>query len=265
MITGRTRLFALLGRPVAHSLSPAMHNAAFLALGLDAVYAAIDCAPGAVPALMHALAEAGGGGSVTIPHKPVAAAALEGGTAVGSPACNTFWGEGGRLVGANTDPEGVRFGLDRLGVRAERWLIIGTGGSAHGCVAAARAAGAAVAIRSRSEARARTMLQEVAASGVAVTEAGACDLVINATPLGLKPADPPPVALQETPGARAVLDLVYAPGETALVRAARSMGLEAADGREVLLGQGIAAFAHWFPGIDPPEDIMRAALRAALR
>jgi shikimate dehydrogenase len=241
-----------------------MHNAAFRALGLDAVYVAIDCASDAVAALMRALAEAGGGGNITIPHKPVAAAALERGSAAGGPACNTFWGEARILAGANTDPQGILFGLERLGVRGERWLILGTGGSARGCLAAARATGAAVAIRSRSEARARAMLEEVAESGGAITEPGACDLVINATPLGLQPADPPPISLREAPGVRAVLDLVYAPGGTPLVRAAKAMGLAAADGREVLLGQGIAGFAHWFPETDPPEDVMRAALRAAL-
>lgn len=265
MITGRTRVFALLGRPVAHSLSPAMHNAAFHALGLDAAYVAIDCAAGAVAPLMRALAESGGGGNITIPHKPVAAAALDGGTAAGRPACNTFWGEAGMLAGANTDPQGVLFGLDRLGARSERWLVIGTGGSAHGCVEAARIAGAAVAIHSRSEARARAMRQEVAAAGGAVADPAECDLIINATPLGLQPTDPVPWSLQDTPAARAVLDLVYVPGETPLVRAARAMGLAAADGREVLLGQGIASFAHWFPKVDPPEDLMRAALHAGLR
>jgi shikimate 5-dehydrogenase len=73
-----------------------------------------------------------------------------------------------------------------------------------------------------------------------------------------------PLSLPEAPGARTVLDLVYARGGTPLVRAARAIGLAAADGREVLLGQGIASFRRWFPEVDPPAEIMRAALRAAL-
>lgn len=260
-----TRVFALLGRPVGHSLSPAMHNAAFRALGINAVYVALDCAAPEVPGLMRALARSGGG-NVTVPHKGVAGSvAAESATGAADP-CNTFWGDpsDGSLRVANTDPEGVLHALARLGVETARWLVVGTGGSAHGVLLAARRAGAAIAVRSRQPERADEFRREAASLGVPVVQPEACDLVINATPLGLAAGDPLPLPLADAPSARAVLDLVYARGTTPLVQQARARGLPAADGREVLVGQGAAAFRCWFPRHDPPVELMRAMVRDAL-
>ena len=102
MIGGRSRVFAILGEPVAHSLSPAMHNAAFRALGLDAVYVALRASAADVPHLIRALARAGGGGNVTVPHKEVAAQAVDqpGDRVRSLGACNTFWGGEGGARGA---------------------------------------------------------------------------------------------------------------------------------------------------------------------
>jgi shikimate dehydrogenase len=264
MTNARTRLFALLGRPVAHSLSPAMHNAAFRALGLDAVYLALECAEERVEPLMVALAEAGGGGNITIPHKRAAAAVVGPARLEDTGACNTFWGADGNLVGANTDPAGILHALDRLGVDGGRWLVVGTGGSARAVAAAALTAGAALAVRSRTAAHAAALSEHAARSGVPVVHPAECDVVINATPLGMRPEDPAPLSLADVPAARVVLDLVYTAGATALVRIARARGLTAEDGREVLLGQGVAAFRLWFPALDPPVEVMRAALRVGL-
>jgi len=262
----RTRVFALLGDPVAHSLSPAMHNAAFRVLGLDAVYVPLPCAASQVPVLMSALAAAGGGGNVTVPHKAVAAEALGRGSdrvrALG--ACNTFWWEDDGLTGESTDVEGVQAALRRLEVEAEVWLVVGTGGSARAVAEAARLAGARLAVSSRDPARAAAFLAWAGTRGIGVANPADATLVINATPLGLKSTDPLPIPPPATPRARAALDLVYARGETPWVRAQRSAGRQAADGREVLLAQGAAAFARWFPKSDPPIDAMRAALHAAL-
>lgn len=263
---GRTRVFALLGDPVAHSLSPAMQNAAFRALGLDAVYVPMPCAASRVPVLMAALAEAGGGGNVTVPHKQVAAAALarpgERVTALG--ACNTFWWDGTALAGENTDVEGVQAALRRLGVEAGNWLVIGTGGSARAVIEAARLAGARLAVSSRDAGRAADLLALAATRGVEPARAEEATLVVNATPLGLKGSDPLPSRPAAAPIAVAALDLVYRRGETPWVRAQREAGRRAVDGREVLLAQGAAAFARWFPKETPPIDLMRAALHAAL-
>ncbi|MGH7525710.1 MAG: shikimate dehydrogenase family protein, partial [Gemmatimonadales bacterium] len=155
MIDGTTRVFALLGDPVAHSLSPAMQNAAFRALGLPAVYVPLRCSTDDVPPLVRALTRAGGGGNVTVPHKETAAAAvdrcLESAEIAG--ACNTFWGEDGRSMGDNTDVTGVLVALKGLDAPSGPWLVAGTGGGARAAVIAAGRRGAAVAISSRSEQR----------------------------------------------------------------------------------------------------------------
>src|SRR5206468_13026281 len=91
------------------------------------------------------------------------------------------------------------------------------------------------------------------------------ELAINATPLGLKGHDPLPVDVNHIPGVQRALDLVYAPGETRWVHALRERGIEAADGREVLVQQGAAAFERFFPGVDAPVEVMRAAVVRALR
>jgi len=266
MISGRTRVFALLGAPVAHSLSPAMQNAAFRVLGLDAVYVPMPCERAQVPVLMAALAAEGGGGNVTVPHKQAAAHALERPSELVAAleSCNTFWGEEGSLAGDTTDVDGVLAAVERLGVDAATWLVIGTGGSARAVAEAARRRGARLAVASRSADRAAEFLAWAVARGVEPTVPDEAALVINATPLGLQEGDAFPTQVEATPQASAALDLVYRPGGTRWVRAQRAAGRMAADGREVLLAQGAAAFRRWFPREDPPVDVMRAALHAAL-
>lgn len=266
MISGRTRVFALLGDPVAHSLSPAMHNAAFRALGIEAAYVPLRCAEADVAPLVRALAAAGGGGNVTVPHKQAAARAVArlADRAVQLDACNTFWGDGA-AVGDNTDVDGVLAALRAIDAPPGPWLVVGTGGSARAVVAAARECDTAVAVRSRSGERARRFVEWAAGLGVAAADAADCIVLINATPLGLRPGDPPPIPADTIPGAKAALDLVYARGETPWVRALRARGIRAADGRTMLVAQGAAAFERWFPGRRAPTDLMRAAVDAALR
>jgi len=261
MVSGATRVFALLGRPVAHSCSPRMHNAAFTAMGLDAVYVALDCGTDAVPGLIAALVMAGGGGNVTIPHKAVAAAAVVPAAGALDDACNTFWSEGGRAVGTSTDVDGILGGLSALGAAEEpAWLIVGTGGSAIAAAAAAARCGARIAVRSRSADRARKLIARARGLGASSADPDECTVVLNATPLGLGEGDPLPIMPTDVPAARFALDLVYRPGETAWIAAMRTAGVRAADGREVLVRQGAASFERWFPGRQAPVDIMRAAV-----
>lgn len=267
MIDGSTRVFALLGDPVAHSLSPTMQNAAFRALGLPAIYVALRCDAGDVPPLVRGLARSGGGGNVTIPHKEAAAAALDSvlETAREVGACNTFWARDGQVVGDNTDVIGVLAAVARLEPPPGPWLVTGTGGGARAAAVAAGQSGVGVAVRSRSPERARELERWAEDHGLALADAGECTVVVNATPLGLRPDDPLPVTPEEVPAARVALDMVYRPGETAWVCSMRRAGRRAADGRAMLVAQGAAALECWFPGADAPEEIMRAAVDAALR
>lgn len=242
-----------------------MHAAAFEALGLDAVYVSIRTGPDALPLLMRALAAAGGGGNVTIPHKRAAAGPVDElrGAGVTLGACNTFWSEGGRLIGDNTDVAGVQMAVRELDVPEGPWLIVGTGGSARAVAAAAAERGAAIALRSRSDVRAGAFMRWAARLGVKPADATACVLAVNASPVGLGD-DRHPVAFDELPALAAVLDLVYRAGETAWVRRARARGLRAADGRGVLVAQGAEALTRWFPAVRPPLAAMRSAVDAAL-
>lgn len=268
MAANRTRVFALLGDPVAHSLSPAMYSAAFRALGLSAVYVPIRCSSRDLPGLLGGIARSGGGGNVTVPHKELAARLVQDATETArtAGACNTFWRHAERVRGDNTDVAGVLEAIDELRTDATAWLIAGTGGAARAVILAARERKARVAVRSRDASRAAEFQSWIEARGVALVDDPAeCDLLINATPLGLRRDDAPPIPLSVAPRARAALDLVYARGETPWVHQCRTAGLVARDGRTMLLAQGIAAFRRWYPDIEPPTEVMRAALHDALR
>jgi shikimate dehydrogenase len=263
-ISARTRVFALLGDPVSQSLSPAMQNAAFRALGLDAVYVALRCEAASLGAVMASLVRQGGGGNVTIPYKRAAARLLAAGHAPPGEICNTFWGRGDVIEGCETDSVGIQAALAGLDAPAGDWCLVGTGGSARAALMAAKYAGARVAIRSRTRERAEQFMAVVRAAGVESTDVARCRVAINCTPLGLHENDPLPVSAGELASVEAVLDLVYRRGETAWVRAMRQAGFRAADGRGVLVEQGAAAFERWFPGRVAPREVMRAAVREAL-
>lgn len=275
--TAQTRVFAVLGDPVAHSLSPAFQNAALRAAGLDAVYVALRCAPDGVPGLLRGLALAGGGGNVTVPHKEAAHAAVDRRTetAEATGAVNTFWAEDGAVWGDNTDVAGVRAAVAALtgrGAAGARVLLLGAGGSARAVLHALEREGAdEVVVRNRGRERAEA-LALLARGGTRVRLASPddpmagerFDLAINATSLGLREADALPLdpSAAQSPTVAAALDLVYGrTGATPWVRAMRGAGVPAADGREMLLRQGAAAFARWW-GRDPDLDAMRAALPA---
>jgi shikimate dehydrogenase len=266
VIDGSTRVFAILGDPVAHSLSPAMQNAAFRVLGLKAVYVPIRCRPDDVPGLVRALSRAGGGGNVTVPHKEAAARAVDRRQPMVDRlgACNTFWGEHGASVGDNTDVAGLLSALDDLEAPPGAWLVLGTGGAARAAVGAARERGVAVSVTSRSADRRRRFEEWAATQGVRVADAADCAVLINTTPLGLGPGDPLPLT-QPPAGAAVALDMVYIGGDTPWVQAMRAAGLRAADGRAMLVAQGAAALERWFPGLHAPVEVMRAAVDARLR
>ncbi|MEZ4587816.1 MAG: hypothetical protein R2909_15625 [Gemmatimonadales bacterium] len=263
-IRGSTRVFALLGDPVAHSLSPAMHNAAFNALGLDAAYVCLRVAADQVGPLMTGLSAAGGGGNVTAPHKLVAAGHAVGPGGGRLPIVNTFWAAGGQVAGDDTDTPGILAAWRSLGAPAGPWLLIGTGGTATAAANAAALAGAQIAVRSRSIERQLAFEAAHEAAGRVADDQAVIGFVVNCTPLGHGPADPLPIGPDELPECAPALDLVYRPGGTPWVRQCAASGRAVADGREVLLAQGVEAFRRWFPEVDPPAEVMRAALREHL-
>jgi shikimate dehydrogenase len=271
--TAGTRLLALLGDPVSHSLSPRFQNAALQSLGLDAVFVALRCGPDQLPGLLRGIARAGGGGNVTVPHKALAAQTVErpSDAVVRTGACNAFWLEDGAIHGDNTDVAGASAAVAALLGRepaGARVLLLGAGGAASAVVCALADAGVErIVIANRTPERALALAGRFRAPGVRIGAASLdelagerFDLAINSTSLGLKPADALPLdpdASRVTVGA--ALDLVYAPGETRWVHAMRARGIPSADGKEMLVRQGAAAFRRWW-GMEPPLEVMRAAL-----
>ncbi len=272
--TAATRVLAILGDPVSHSLSPVFQNAAIAAAGLDGVYVALRCPAGEAGPLLRALARAGGGGNVTVPHKEEAARAVDRRTesVEATGACNTFWAQDGEVWGDNTDVEGVRGAVEALLGRSPAGLscvVVGAGGSARAAVHALLTEGARrVVVLNRTRERAEALADALSAGGSVEVASDARELAgeefglaLNATSLGLKDGDALPLSMDGGARCAAALDLVYARGGTPWVRALREAGVPAADGREVLLLQGAAAFRRWWRR-EPPLEAMRAALAA---
>ncbi|GIW50942.1 MAG: shikimate dehydrogenase (NADP(+)) [Gemmatimonadales bacterium] len=267
-VRASSRLLVVVGDPIKHSLSPAMHNAAITALGLDAVYVALRAEATALPHLIRGLEAVGVAGNVTLPHKTAVAQLLIRLTPVAKDlgAVNTFWPEGGRLVGDNTDVPGLLDALDPLDPHGP-WLVAGTGGSARAVAAAAREKAVTLLIQSRDPARAAAFAAWARELGTdaLVDDGRPVGTAINATPLGLRPDDPLPFSDERLDGCRAALDLVYRPGGTPWVRRLKARGIRAADGRSMLVAQGAYAFERFFPGCRAPREIMAAAVERALK
>ena len=224
-----TQHVALLGHPVAHSLSPRMQNAAFAALGLDWEYEALDVED-VVAAVADLKAREFAGANVTIPHKQAVVAACD--EAEGN-AVNTLVLRGGRVLGFNTDKE-ILAGID-----ATRVCVIGAGGAAL-----------ALAPGLPTDTRIFTR------SGDWPPDAEGCDLIVNATPVR-------DLLLVEPHAGQTVVDLAYSiddEGDTALVAAARAAGCMVIDGREALVRQGAKSFELWTTLIAPLEA-MNDAIR----
>lgn len=270
VIDGRTRVTGIIGWPVEHSLSPAMHNAAFAALGLNWLYAAFPVPPERVEEALRGLAAAGCAGlNVTIPHKRAALASASSATdaARSIGAANTLVpdGEGG-FRADNTDAAGFLRALDEqapLDLAGRDVLLIGAGGAARAVAFALRARGANLRVANRTAARAAELGHAVPFVPEALDiMAGQAALVVNATSLGLHGDAPPPeLPLSGLGPGQVVADIVYRPGGTPWLAAAAARGARPVDGLGMLLHQGAAAFSQW-TGHEPPVEAMRAALAA---
>lgn len=259
----------LLGHPVAHSLSPRFQNAALRHARIPLVYEAVDVRPEALAHALGELAAQRAAGNVTVPHKQAVAPYCARRTPVAERvgAVNVFWTESDGLVGDNTDVAGFHQAVVALLGRepsGERVAVLGAGGAAAAVLAAIERWGSArAALYNRSAGAAERLAARFAAvTRVAATRADAladATLVVNATTVGLADLDQP-MPIPELPAGAAVLDLVYRPGGTPWVLAAREAGFRADDGLTMLVEQGVAAFERWF-GRSPDRQVMWAALR----
>lgn len=270
-VTGATRVAGIIGDPVVHSRSPAMHNAAYAACGLDWVYAAFTVpAGGAADALQAARALGMAGLNVTMPHKTDAAAACDEltPTARRLDAANTVsLGEGGRLLGDSTDGPGFLAALAGLGVdsKGRRVLVLGAGGAGRAIANALGAVGAHVVVAARRKEAAITAA--ALANGEAIElqdvdgELADVDVIVNATPLGMR-GEAPPFDPSRLGVKHVVFDTVYHPTETPLMVAARARGATVTNGLSMLVHQAAVAF-RVFTGVEAPLDAMRTAAEHA--
>lgn len=279
-IDGHTKLAFVLGHPVSHSLSPLLHQAAFAAAGLNAVYLPWAVPPERLAAAIQGLRAMENllGANVTIPHKEAILPLLDDLTpeaeAVG--AVNTVVPRDGRLVGDNTDGAGFlaalreELGCDPQGLSA---AILGAGGAARAvAMSLARAGARRLVLVNRSLGRANRLATLVAAHypdcqvtaqplhlGWKVSEVPEIRLVVNTTSVGLQPSDPPLFDYASLSEAIAVCDLIYNPAETPLLRAARAQGCRSGNGLPMLVRQGALTFERW-TGRPAPVRAMREAL-----
>ena len=271
-----TKLIALIGDPVAHSVSPAMHNAAFRALGLNYAYLAFRVQAAILGDAVSGLRGMGlRGANVTIPHKEVVLPHLdeidEKARRIG--AVNTIVNDAGRLIGYNTDAPGFLAALKTGGYepKGERAVVLGAGGAARAVVFALQDAGASVAIVNRTLASAQTLAAETDAVAFQITKTGfqaalaGASLVVNATSVGMNPNDlstPLPFHLMR-PGLT-IFDTIYHPRQTRLLKEAAAAGCRTIGGLEMLVEQGALAFERWI-GEAAPREVMRQAAIGALK
>lgn len=269
-------MLALIGHPVEHSLSPAMHNAAFAADGLDYAYVALDVRPENLPAAVRGLKALDFRGfNVTMPHKRAILSLLddvdEGARISG--AVNTVVTEGSSLRGYNTDGGGMVMACREGGIElsGRRVLLLGAGGAAAAIALSLGAEGAGeLRVVNRSAEPARELVHKLRGAGLEKVEAyplGALDeaargaeVIVNATSLGMKDGDPLPVPAEYLEGKQAVCDAVYRPGmETALIRESRRRGAGVVAGERMLLYQGVLAQRLWI-GREPNVKAMDGAI-----
>lgn len=253
------KTIALIGDPVQHSPSPAMHQAAFQALDLDMDYVVERVKLKKLPRAFDRLRGRYAGLNVTIPLKEAIVPLLDEvrGAAATTGSVNTVTFTDGRAIGDSTDGEGFLVALRRAGTPIPRHaVILGAGGAARAIGAALRASAADVVIAARDPQRGAATASALGGRSIAMAELGAelieADLLVNATPV----ADRFP-AVTLHPGLT-VFDLVYRPRVTPLLAAARELGCRTVEGVEMLVEQGARSFEIW-TGLRPPEEAMRDA------
>lgn len=281
-LSGHTKPFAVLGHPIGHTLSPVMHNASMQKLGFDGIYLALDVHPDRLMEVLPSMALMGFAGvNLTVPHKEIAFRGLEkldeSAKLLGAANTVEFSDEG--MIGHNTDGYGFLKALEEAfgkTVQGDAVFVLGCGGAGRATALMAAKEGATSLVLAdidaerveKLEAEIKALAPEIQIeqaldSAKQIELCKTCDLVVQASPVGMKREDPsllPPEAFRE--GQR-VFDLIYMYPETTILSVAREAGALVANGLGMLLHQGARAFEIW-TGVEPDIDAMRESLEAAV-
>ena len=284
-VRGSSKVVGVFGFPVEHSLSPAMHNAAFAALGLPYIYVPFPVPPGAIGPAIRSLPVLGiVGVNLTIPHKesvlPFLDVVTDEARDIG--AVNTVHCVEGRLIGDNTDGRGFYEPLRQAGLdmKNKRVVVLGAGGAARAVLFRLAREGALVTLVNRTPERAQRLADSVRQTGIAAStvtvidfddverlrlEIKAARMLVQTTRVGMHPnaGEVPPIPPDALHPDLIVYDLVYNPVATALLQLAKARGCRVMTGVKMLVYQGAAAFERW-TGVWPPTDIMEAAVLEGL-
>lgn len=262
-INGATQTYGIMGHPVRHSLSPAIHNGAFESLGLNKVYVAFDVND--VAGAMHGFRALGIGGlSVTIPHKQAVIPYLDAIDPVAEKigAVNTLVMVDGSIKGYNTDWIGANQALEeKISLPGIKVLLLGAGGSARAIGFGLQEKGAEVILASRTPQKGKDLADELSCQWLPIDQAESvvADCLVNATSVGMAPDDnstPYPAALEAF---KVVMDIVYAPLKTRLLREAEEARCTTINGTNMLLYQAVAQFELW-NAQQAPVAVMRQKL-----
>lgn len=281
VISEKTKVCAIIGNPVEHSLSPVMHNAAFKELGLNLVYLAFTVSRKELKnALLGAKSLGLKGLNVTMPHKNEVMNYLDelDLTAKSIGAVNTVLNNEGKMVGYNTDGKGAIIALHENGVCLERTklVVLGAGGAAKAIAYQAAKDVKELVILNRSPSKAKKLVESFPKNLGAKVKSGSlsfevleqelatADILVNATCLGMHPNCDSPVPSGLLRSDLCVMDIIYNPMETKLLKAAKAVGAQVISGVEMLIYQGAVAFEIW-TNCPAPVDVMRKAALIALK
>ena len=268
IIDQHTDLYGVLGKPIGHSLSPVMHNAAFKATGINAVYMAFETedVDKAVQGIRGLCIK---GMSVTIPLKSAIIPCLDqvdpAAGRIG--AANTIINDNGLLTGFNTDSSGARKALEqKTRISGKSCVIVGAGGAAKAIGFALRERGVSITVANRSLERGEALAHSLGCSHIPLNkiEAIKADILIQTTPVGMYPyMDQCPVPEQILDQGMVVMDIIYNPAETRLLKLARDRDCTTISGVDMFIHQGAEQFRLW-TGIYPPLKVMSHAVKEAL-
>ena len=269
MIDQRTALYGVMGKPIGHSLSPVMHNAAFSATGMNAVYLAFE--PEDSDGCLRGMRALGiRGMSVTIPFKSAVIPYLDDLDPLAEKigAVNTIVNDKGRLVGFNTDALAAVQSLEeRIALPGTTCLIFGAGGAARAIGFALREKGVAVSVANRSLERGKELARDLKCPYVPLdkTRGSKADLIIQTTPVGMYPhVDRCCVPEHILEPGTVVMDIIYNPLETTLLRIAQARNCVTVTGLDMFIYQGAEQFKLW-TGNNPPVAVMTSAVKQALQ